>query len=162
MLITNLLTTIALVWSAPQIPPNYRKRIQGENKQLYWSVNVRDYNTGVNIAISAKGLYQVAPIQEQLGITAMRKQCPQVFENTGFARVCKNFCASRLIPIKRNLVLVEYEVDWELRGSKNIENPKGTKTSGLGNADVRRVINQKEEITIGELVILRIKKIRDL
>ena len=50
-------------------------------------------------------LYQVAPTREQLGITAMRKQCPQVFENSGFARVCKNICASRLIPIKRNLVL---------------------------------------------------------
>ncbi|MCL1894473.1 MAG: hypothetical protein FWG02_09620, partial [Holophagaceae bacterium] len=44
----------------------------------------------------------------QLGMTAMRKQCPQVFENTGFARVCKNFCVSRLIPIKRNLVSVMF------------------------------------------------------
>ncbi|MCL1894726.1 MAG: hypothetical protein FWG02_10945, partial [Holophagaceae bacterium] len=35
--------------------------------------------------------YQVAPKREQLGMTAMRKQCPQVFENTGFARVCKKF-----------------------------------------------------------------------
>ena len=39
-------------------------------------------------------------------MTATRMRCPQVFENTGFARVCKNFCASRLIPIKRNLVQV--------------------------------------------------------
>ena len=30
----------------------------------------------------------------------------EVFENTGFARVRKNFCVSRLIPIKRNLVSV--------------------------------------------------------
>ncbi|MCL1894577.1 MAG: hypothetical protein FWG02_10185, partial [Holophagaceae bacterium] len=60
---------------------------------------------------------------EQLGMTAMRKQCPQVFENTGFARVCKNFCVSRLIPIKRNLVSVDSRLTVKLLFETKSGNP---------------------------------------
>ena len=52
--------------------------------------------------------YQVAPKQEKLGMTATRKRCPQVFDNTDFARVIKNLGVSRSIPIERNLVSVVF------------------------------------------------------
>ncbi|MCL1894812.1 MAG: hypothetical protein FWG02_11395, partial [Holophagaceae bacterium] len=63
--------------------------------------------------------YQVAPNREQLGMTATRRRCPQVFENTGFARVFKNFCVSRLIPIKRNLVSGDVVLPSAIRMPRN-------------------------------------------
>ncbi|MCL1893028.1 MAG: nucleotidyltransferase domain-containing protein [Holophagaceae bacterium] len=84
---------------------SYAKGTADEKSDIDICFFLDNYGDKGRFEIMVDLLYQVAPIREQLGITAMRKQCPQVFENTGFARVCKNFCASRLIPIKRNLVL---------------------------------------------------------